>query len=200
MKLYYPLSVIFFIACLLCPEVGFSQNNPVIWQAQLEWGKNHSRQEEGSDLNDLNLITYTYKGIIGSEANKRRIIDSLFSYDAPAVFLLPPIVVTDTLVKGDSCIIQEKDLLKFEIVTIRKLMEMIGVAEDDNPLTQTRQRLNKSIKTDFEYLELEWEYRDRRFKSIGVVSNQHGGFIYEPISFNILSGSHLTITEKISNP
>ena len=38
----------------------------------------------------------------------------------------------------------------------------------------------------YEYLELEWSYKNKHFKSLCVVSNEHGGFIYDPIGSNIL--------------
>ncbi len=53
--------------------------------------KNSFNEENRGDVSFLKLLGYTYKGIIGSQTVKSDIIDSLLSYNAPAIlhFYLP---------------------------------------------------------------------------------------------------------------
>ena len=64
-------------------------------------------------------------------------------------------------------------------------------------LTSLRQQLNNLIHLDYEYLELEWSYKNKHFKSLCVVSNEHGGFIYDPIGSNILEYTTTTTTNTV---
>lgn len=77
-------------------------------------------------------------------------------------------------------------LPKFEIISIRKRLEIAESIGEKSLLTSLRQQLNNLIHLDYEYLELEWSYKNKHFKSLCVVSNEHGGFIYDPIGSNIL--------------
>ena len=158
------------ISGVLYTNVCFSQNTPTTWQDRLEALKNSFNEENRGDVSFLKLLGYTYKGIIGSQTVKSDIIDSLLSYNAPAILHLPPIVMRDTVSRGDSCVIRERVL-------------PIG---EKSLLTSLRQQLNNLIHLDYEYLELEWSYKNKHFKSLCVVSNEHGGFIYDPIGSNIL--------------
>ena len=174
------------ISGVLYTNVCFSQNTPTTWQDRLEALKNSFNEENRGDVSFLKLLGYTYKGIIGSQTVKSDIIDSLLSYNAPAILHLPPIVMRDTVSRGDSCVIRERVLPKFEIISIRKLLEIAESIGEKSLLTSLRQQLNNLIHLDYEYLELEWSYKNKHFKSLCVVSNEHGGFIYDPIGSNIL--------------
>ena len=157
------------ISGVLYTNVCFSQNTPTTWQDRLEALKNSFNEENRGDVSFLKLLGYTYKGIIGSQTVKSDIIDSLLSYNAPAILHLPPIVMP-----------------KFEIISIRKRLEIAESIGEKSLLTSLRQQLNNLIHLDYEYLELEWSYKNKHFKSLCVVSNEHGGFIYDPIGSNIL--------------
>ena len=174
------------ISGVLYTNVCFSQNTPTTWQDRLEALKNSFNEENMCDVSFLKLLGYTYKGIIGSQTVKSDIIDSLLSYNAPAILHLPPIVMRDTVSRGDSCVIRERVLPKFEIISIRKRLEIAESIGEKSLLTSLRQQLNNLIHLDYEYLELEWSYKNKHFKSLCVVSNEHGGFIYDPIGSNIL--------------
>lgn len=172
--------------CFLYGKECSSQNVPTTWQGQIEFMKIRVNREKGGDANDLSIINYTYKGIIGSEAKKAVIIDSMLSFDSPAVLRLSPVLKRDTVTEGDSCRIREVKLPKFEIVSNRQMTELAESKGEEDPLVLIRKLLNSLIEPGFEYLELEWDYKGKRFKSIGIVSNEKGGFIYEPIASNIL--------------
>ena len=60
------------------------------WQDRLEALKNSFNEENRGDVSFLKLLGYTYKGIIGSQTVKSDIIDSLLSYNAPAILHLLP--------------------------------------------------------------------------------------------------------------
>lgn len=159
--------------------------------------KNSFNEENRGDVSFLKLLGYTYKGIIGSQTVKSDIIDSLLSYNAPAILHLPPIVMRDTVSRGDSCVIRERVLPKFEIISIRKRLEIAESIGEKSLLTSLRQQLNNLIHLDYEYLELEWSYKNKHFKSLCVVSNEHGGFIYDPIGSNILEYTTTTTTNTV---
>ena len=46
-------------------------------------------------------------------------------------------------------------------------------------------------------MELESSYKNKHFKSLCVVSNEHGGFIYDPIGSNILEYTTTTTTNTV---
>lgn len=200
-KFFNVVSVILVVMCLSFANASLSQNNPTTWQEQLDDLKNKSGIDSVSDYYYLNLINYTYKGVIKSEFNKSEIIDSLFSYNAPVVLNLPPVIIRDTTYKGDTCVIQEKALPKFEIISIRKVLEVAESMGKENPIIEVRKRLRDLLKVGFEYLELEWNYKEDKFKSICIVSDEHGGVVYEPISLNIYTVfSTSYIVEEPINP
>ena len=172
------------ISGVLYTNVCFSQNTPTTWQDRLEALKNSFNEENRGD-----------KGIIGSQTVKSDIIDSLLSYNAPAILHLPPIVMRDTVSRGDSCVIRERMLPKFEIISIRKRLEIAESIGEKSLLTSLRQQLNNLIH--YEYLELEWSYKNKHFKSLCIVSNEHGGFIYDPIGSNILDYTTTTTTNTV---
>lgn len=185
------------ISGVLYTNVCFSQNTPTTWQDRLEALKNSFNEENRGDVSFLKLLGYTYKGIIGSQTVKSDIIDSLLSYNAPAILHLPPIVMRDTVSRGDSCVIRERVLPKFEIISIRKRLEIAESIGEKSLLTSLRQQLNNLIHLDYEYLELEWSYKNKHFKSLCIVSNEHGGFIYDPIGSNILEYTTTTTTNTV---
>ena len=175
------------ISGVLYTNVCFSQNTPTTWQDRLEALKNSFNEENRGDVSFLKLLGYTYKGIIGSQTVKSDIIDSLLSY----------IVMRDTVSKGDSCVIRERVLPKFEIISIRKRLEIAESIGEKSLLTSLRQQLDNLIHLDYGYLELEWSYKNKHFKSLCVVSNEHGGFIYDPIGSNILEYTTTTTTNTV---
>jgi len=187
------LCLILFAVCFLYANRSISQDTLATWQKQLNDVKNTPCKVNEGDASHLKLINYTYKGVIKSAIDKDEIIDFLLSCDAPVVMHLPPVIRTDTTITGDSCVIQEKSFPKFEIVTIRKMMEIAETIGEENPVIQMRQQLGQLIQVGFEYLELEWSYKGDAFNSLCIVSNENGGVVYEPVGGNITMGSKSTI-------
>ena len=141
------------ISGVLYTNVCFSQNTPTTWQDRLEALKNSFNEENRGDVSFLKLLGYTYKGIIGSQTVKSDIIDSLLSYNAPAILHLPPIVMRDTVSRGDSCVIRERVLPKFEIISIRKRLEIAESIGEKSLLTSLRQQLNNLIHLNLNVLQ-----------------------------------------------
>lgn len=184
-RLFNVVCVILVAICLLFANTSFSQNRPTTWQEQLDYLNNKCSVDTISDYYYLNLINYTYKGVIKSEINKSEIIDSILSYNAPTVLKLIPTFTRDTTYRGDTCVIQEKGLPKFEIISIRKAMGIAESTGTEIPIQKIKEQLRDLFKIGFRYLELEWNYKGNKFKSICIVSNDHGAVVYEPITLSI---------------
>lgn len=60
-------------------------------------------------------------------------------------------------------------LPKFEIISIRKRLEIAESIGEKSLLTSLRQQLDNLIHLDYEYLELEWSYKNKHFKSLCIV-------------------------------
>ena len=178
------------LICLMCTNMSFAQDTLSIWQKQLEYMKNKTYKENNGDLNHLILKEYMYKGTIGSEVEKSRIIDSILSYDAPSILFLPPEIIRDTIMMGDSCVIKEKRFPRFDIISIGKMMEIVDTMNIEYPFIMMKESLCMLIEIGFNYLELEWNYKEKTFKTICIVSNESGNIIYE------LIGSNITIQES----
>ena len=187
------LGFILFAVCFIYSNSSIAQTPLTTWQEQLEYAKNNSGRLNEGDASHLNLINYVYKGTIKSEIDKNKVISSLLSLDAPVVMHLPPIIRTDTIIMGDSCVMKEKSFPKFEIATIRELIEIAETTGEENPVILMKRQLGQLIQIGFEYLELEWQYKGKTFHSICIVSNKNEGVIYEPIGGNIAIGTNITI-------
>lgn len=179
------LFMFFFVICLLSGNRSIAQDMLTTWQEQLDYVKNNSDKENGGDLSHLILINYTYKGTIKSETDKSGIIASFLSHDSPVILHLPPVITRDTTIVGDSCIIQEKRFPKFEIISIGEMLDIAESINEENPIPQIEEELYKLIEIGFEYLELEWEYKEKKFNSLCIVSNENGGIVHDPIGSNI---------------
>lgn len=186
-RLFSSLCMIFFALCFLNANgnENVAQDTLTTWQNLLDYAKNHPHKENEGDLSHLRLTNYTYKGTIKSAIDKSKIIDSLLSCNAPIAMHLPPIIIKDTTLVGDSYAIQEKSFPKFEIVTICKLVEIAETKGEENPIILMSQELGERIKVGMEYLELEWNYKGNKIHSLCIVSNERSGIVYEPITINL---------------
>ena len=177
---------IIILLCFAYFHKGMSQNPPKTWKEQLEYVIQNSNNNFNDSIH-LSLIKYTHKGVINSEAQKLKIINLLFSEDAPTVLSYPPAVTKDTVTIGDSCVIKEKSYPIFKIISISKMREIVKTAGLEDPTMQAREKLKEIIKIGYEYLELEWKFNDKKFKSLCIISNENGGIVYETIGFNIIT-------------
>lgn len=162
---------------------------PDTWQKQLEYAKNNYDKDAKGDVAQLRLLSYTYKGMIKSEVERKRILDSLLSADAPIVLNLPQIIEADTIITNKSREIRQKSFPQFGIITIRKMQELNKAIGREDLMAQMRKQLLNLVQIGFEYLELEWSYKGKKYHSLCVVSNEWGGIIYEPIGGFVLTGS-----------
>lgn len=174
------LYLLFFVLHFSFADESVSQKPLTTWQEQLDYMKN------GADAADLCLINYTYKGVIKSELDKTKVIDSLFSDDSPIVLNSPPVIEIDTItLDSNSYEIVEKKVPKFEIILISKVAEESRLKGEENPFIKIKQQFETVIKIGFEVVELEWSYNGKTYHSISIVSNENGGVLYDHIGSNI---------------
>ena len=197
------LHLILFAVCFLFATKGFSQeSNMNTWQEQLNYRINNAPKDIEGDAKHLKLIKYTYKGKIKSEIEKKDIIDSLLSSNAPFVKNSPPITVTDTIIRKGHREIREKHFAKFDITTIHEMMEDINTKEEvDQYVRIMKKELEEHIQVGFEYLKLEWDYKGEKIYSLCIVSNENPSIVFDQIAFFVGSGTKTSIEPKrtISN-
>jgi len=153
-----------------------------------------SKEEAEKNGNGLVFINYTYKGIIDSEVVKSAVIDSLISPYAPFPMLLPPLITTDTIYSENTITITKKEYPKFEIITVAKLKEISDSLPGINNIQeQLKQDLNKIIQIGYEYVEMEWDYKDKKITSYCIVSGER--YIYDNIASRIIEGTTTTTSE-----
>lgn len=140
------LSIILVIICFICSHKGMSQNSPAKWQEQIESIKGNVFNEGFGDLNHLSLMGYTYKGVIKSETEKLEIVNMLFSEDAPTILNYPPMLTKDTITAGDSCLIEEKSIPVFKIISISEMRKIVKSAGIEDPIIKVKEKLNEIIK------------------------------------------------------
>ena len=121
----------------------------------------------------------------------------MLSADAPIVLNLPQIIEADTVITNNSREIRQKSFPQFEIITIRKMQELNKAIGREDLMVQMRKELLNLVQIGFEYLELEWSYKGKKYHSLCIVSDEQGGIIYEPIGGSVLTGStNIIINEK----
>ena len=187
-----------YILCISCiPFFNiYSQNILKTWEEQLHYLKDNPDKEQLGDIGHLHLINYTYMGVIESETDKIKIMDSLFSYNAPTILHLPPLIVNDTIITDNSYEIRVMEFPMFEITTMGILINIYESREEGElVIKHAQEELGKIIEVGFEFLELKWSYKKKLFSSICIVSNKHGGIIYDGISTQILTSTMITKTE-----
>ena len=197
MKTYtiHLLRIIMILLCFAYSHKGMSQNSTKSWKEELEYAIQNSNKNSNDSIH-LSLIKYTHKGIIDSEALKLDIINQLLSEDAPTVLNYPPVVTKDTITTDSSCVIKEKHYPIFKIISISEMREIVKSAGLEDPTIPFKEKLREIIKIGNEYLELEWNFNNKKIKSLCVVSNGNGSIIYEPIGFSIITERTITTSES----
>lgn len=187
---------IFFVSVFLFVPVSRAQKSQPVWQRHLDYLKNDWSKECLGDLNQLKLLKYTYKGKIKSEDHKSRLIEAVYSDKAPSVSVLSEEVVSDTTFTDADTIIQQKHYPRFEIQTIRQMVDAGKLGE--NSIAMSKQRLNEHLKIGSEYLELEWSYKGKKFRSLSFVADD--GILSDPITSGLRTGgSTIVKTRKSAN-
>ena len=159
---------------------------PTTWQDQLAHFKNKPCLENGSDADNLHLVSFTYKGVIKSEKKKHKIINSMFSDRSFIARNFVPTIERDTVVTGDSYEILVKSSPDFEITTIREFVALTGGQELRE---QFKQQLYAFVQIGFEVVKLKYSYKGDTFYSLAIVSNAHGGIIFDTIGYLIFDDS-----------
>lgn len=191
-------SMIALLKFFLAVSIVVSQE-PATWREQLEYAKKLYKTEPGKNGNGLSFINYTYKGVINSEAVKSAIIDTLFSPDAPFPLILPSVITVDTTYSEGVCTITKRRYPKFEMITVGRLVDSSNTQGTENNVEQIRQILDTNIQIGFEYIELEWDYKGKKITTLCIVSDKHGGIIYDHIG-SIITTEGAEITRMESEP
>lgn len=69
----------------------------------------------------------------------------------------------------------------YDIVSMRTRKRIARLENDEAYFSQLKESLNQLIHTGDEMVEVTWSYNHNTYRSVCIVSNQHGGIIYEPI-------------------
>lgn len=148
-----------------------SSSLPTTWQEQIKYAQNkNSLSTKSNNSDQLYLQGYTYKGKIDSQAKIAEVIDELFSDEAVTVGYT--------------------DISTFEIVTLKAIRQKAEALSIKDPLLPLRAQLDNLIQVGMELIEIEWLYKGSTFYSTAIVSNEHGGFLYDHIGFRVLDTSH----------
>lgn len=186
------LSVLFLASFFLFAPVSRAQNSPVTWQKHLEYLKNDATKDYMGDLRQLKLLKYTYKGEIRSEKDKSRVIEATYSDKAPIVSVLSNLVISDTTYTDTDITIHQKRYPEFEIMTIRQMVDAGKLTEDS--IAMLKQQLYKNVGIGFGYLELDWSYKGKRFRSLGIIPND--GIPVDPITSGLSTGGNTIINSR----
>ena len=139
---------------------------PTTWQEQIKYVQNKNKiATKTYDVDKLCLLSYAYKGIIDTEAKRQEVLKSLFA---------------DT-----TMVVWYKDFWHFEILSLKEAKEKAKVKGYD-PYIVIENQLRTAICTGMEMVDLEWRYKGKAYHSIAIVSNEHGGIVYEHIGYRVI--------------
>lgn len=144
---------------------------PKTWQKQLEYAQKNNDLKTKTSFQGISFQGYTYKGKIDREV------------DIP--------VIIEELLSDNSAIVQYTDLnfSNFEIIPIGMVRQSVKTLSSEDPFSYLKSQLQTSIMIGMELLELEWTYKGDTFYSTAIVSNEHGGLIYDNIGIYIIEKS-----------
>ncbi len=188
------LSVFFLMSLFLLVPVICAQKSQPIWQKHLEYLKNDTAKNWMGDLKHLKLLKYTYKGKIKSEKDKYSVIEATYSDKAPAVSVLPNLVISDTTYTETDITIHQKIYPQFKIVTVRQMVDAGKLTEDS--IAMLKQRLYENIETGFGYVALDWLYKGQKFSTLGIITND--GIPVDPITSYLHTGVNTIVEGRIS--
>lgn len=151
-----------------------------LWQKQLNLAKNINVGRSGADSIPLHLVNYVYKGVIESEVQKKKIIDSIFADDSPAMLIFPQPIVYDTIVEGNVQTIITKQKVEFDIVTMKRAREVSDSLGLESPIIRAKpEDMYNYVKVGFVCVELEWEYKGKTFFTLCIASDEMG-WLFDP--------------------
>ena len=159
----------FLISCereVLKGDEKLDQVEPITWQEQIKYVQNKNRiTTKAYDVNKPCLLNYTYKGTIDSEIGRQELLNRLFA---------------DT-----TMVVWYKDFWHFEILPFKEAKEKAKV-KGCEPYALIEEQLRTGICIGMEMVDLKWLYKGKTYHSTAVVSNEHGGFVYEHIGFRVI--------------
>ncbi len=190
------ISVFLLVSLFLFVPVSRAQNSQATWQKFLEYLKNNGTSNCVGDLTQLKLLDYTYKGEIKSEKDKSRVIEAMYSDKAPFVSVLSDVVISDTTVTDTDTTIHQKIYPSFEIVTVRQMVDTGKLTGDS--IAMLKKRLYRNVEIGFGYLEMEWSYKGKKFRSMGIIPKD--GIPVDPITACLHTGGKtITNGRKFAN-
>ena len=157
---------------LFYPQQNISQqdftisSSPATWQEQIKYVQDRNRIGTETYNSDRPcLLDYTYKGTIDSETERQELLNGLFA---------------DT-----TMVIWYKDFWHFEILPFKEAKEKAKV-EGYEPYVFIEEQLRTGICIGMEMVDLKWLYKGKTYHSTAIVSNEHGGFVYEHIGYRVI--------------
>lgn len=174
----YKLYLVVLLNCLFTVNYAFSKDLET-WREQLGCIIKYHQSLSPNDKQEIILVNYAYKGKINTDEIKSEVLDSIFSSNAIFPLILPPIIETDTTYTDNERTIIRKSYPQFKLVTLRSLVDSVD-SKVMGEVTQIRQLLEKNIQMGFEYVELEWDYKGKKIKSLCIVYEK--GVVYDHIS------------------
>ncbi|MDD3038305.1 hypothetical protein [Bacteroides sp.] len=185
------ISIFLLASLFLFVPVSHTQNSQTTCQKFLEYLNDWTSNCVG-DLNHLKLVNYTYKGEIKSEKNKSRVIEAIYSDKAPFVSVLSDLVISDTTFTDTDIKIQQKIYPNFEIVTVRQMVDGGKLTEDS--IAMLKKRLYKNVGIGDGYLEMDWSYKGKKYRSLGIIPND--GIPVDPITSGLRTGGKTIINSR----
>lgn len=189
----YVLSIFLGMSLFLFAPVIRAQKSQPVWQKQLEYLKHDAAKDYMGDLKQLKLLKYTYKGKIRSEKDKNKVIEAIYSDEAPVVSVLSKLVISDTTYTETDRMICQKIYPEFKIVTVRQMVDAGKLTEDS--IVKLKQRLSENVNIGFEYVKLDWSYKGEKFSTLGIISND--GIPVDPITSNLFTGGNTIVEGRI---
>ena len=119
-------------------------------------------------------LNYTYKGTIESETERQKLLEELFA---------------DT-----TMVVWYKDFWHFEILSLKEAKEKAKVSGGE-PYVLIEEQLRTGICIGMEMVDLKWLYKGKTYHSTAIVSNEHGGFVYEHIGYRVIDAEEGSFQE-----
>ena len=153
------------------------QVEPATWQEQIKYAQNRNRIGTETYNSDRPcLLNYTYKGTIESETERQKLLEELFA---------------DT-----TMVVWYKDFWHFEILSLKEAKEKAKVSGGE-PYVLIEEQLRTGICIGMEMVDLKWLYKGKTYHSTAIVSNEHGGFVYEHIGYRVIDLILIPVAEAI---
>ena len=127
----------------------------------------------------IHLDGYAYSGKIETEAQRKKLIEDLFSDEALiAISFFNPYAN--------------------DVVSIRTKRKMDELEGKGNDLDGLKEKVNKLIKVGHEVVNVTWSINNSIYHAPCIVSDEDGGIIYDSIGMFVVKGTN-TVNNKQNN-